>query len=87
MDAGIVVPVAFFVMIVAIVAVGSWSTTRTNMARLRLKEMMLERGMSAEEIERVLAAGETTLPPSTATRSAPKKPQPGPMEWPVGSHH
>jgi hypothetical protein len=55
---GIVISVggAFLVAIVAII-VGSWSQVRRREMDTSLKQEMLARGMSAEEIERVLSAG------------------------------
>lgn len=47
---------AFLVAIVAII-VGSWSQVRRREMDTSLKQEMLARGMSAEEIERVLSAG------------------------------
>jgi hypothetical protein len=55
---GIVITVggAFLVAIVAIIA-GSWCQWRKRELDTSLKQEMLARGMSADEIERVLSAG------------------------------
>src|SRR5689334_7625995 len=81
------VALAFFLM-VAVVAVISvfataWVSAKKSFHLTALKEKMIERGMSAAEIERVLAAGikKGCAPsPSISERELPpEKPQPSPM--------
>lgn len=86
------VPIAIFAVfgvtwIVQIIA-STWAQAREASERNELKRMMIERGMNADEIERILAAGtdkqaKVALP---AESSPPPKPQAGPMNWPVHSH-
>jgi hypothetical protein len=45
------------VVVVTALALWHWSKVRIAEAELRLKERMVERGFSADEIERVFAAG------------------------------
>jgi hypothetical protein len=47
----------FMVPIVAILA-GCWQKVRVNQSNNDLKQSMLERGMSAQEIEQVMNSGE-----------------------------
>ena len=55
----IIPALALLIPIVAIIA-HHWQQVRRAELERRLKEQMLERGMSAEDIERVLAAGSLT---------------------------
>lgn len=61
-----------------------WASRREALALLALKKSMVERGMSADEIERVLAAGTKREYAPIADRPPPK-PHPAPMDWPVAS--
>lgn len=64
-----------------------WSKARQAKYQHDLKILMIQRGMSADEIERVLAAGtgEQVKFPLHDETSPPAKPQAGPMKWPVHS--
>jgi hypothetical protein len=66
--------VGFFVVVVGIPClgwiitsiVGSWSAVRMSEHQAALKQTMIERGMSADDVERVIKAGEPVeapLPP------------------------
>lgn len=82
------VPSGFFIMITVIVAINvlakAWSKGRELAALCRLKERMIDRGMSAEEIERVLVAGtDKTLVSSNKATVPPAKPYPAPVDWPA----
>jgi hypothetical protein len=85
------VPTGFFIMITIIVAMNllakAWTKGRELMVLARLKERMIERGMSADEIERVIVAGTDKYVPrtpvTTASMNPPPKPQPAPMDWPM----
>ncbi len=86
------VPTGFFIMIAVIVAINVlaqvWSKGRELAAMCRLKERMIDRGMSAEEIERVIMAGTgKALPPSSKAPIPPAKPYPSPVDWPAHSHN
>lgn len=83
-----------FFLLIAIVAVisilaATWISARKGFLIIALKEKMIERGMSAAEIERVLAAGTKkgcSPSPSVSERELPpEKPQPTPMRWPAHS--
>jgi hypothetical protein len=87
-----IVPVTIF-----LVLGGSWIVSALTLAWVKvretsehndLKRLMIERGMSVDEIERVLAAGKSklTLPTGKTEMSAPPKPQAGPMTWPAHSN-
>src|SRR5690349_10040467 len=79
-----VVPVTIFLVLGASWIVSAitlaWVKVRETSEHNDLKRMMIERGMSVDEIERVLAAGKSKL--TLATRqsetAAPSKPQVGP---------
>lgn len=63
-----------------------WSKARQIKQQHELKLLMIQRGMSADEMERVLAAGtgkQLQLLPQDEL--PPAKPQAGPMKWPVHS--
>lgn len=86
------VPIALFAVLGATwiiqILASTWAQAREASERNELKRMMIERGMNANEIERILAAGtdkqtKAALPVET---SPPLKPQAGPMNWPVHSH-
>lgn len=55
--APLVVCIVMTIMVVTALALWHWSKVRIAEAELRLKERMVERGFSPEEIERVFAAG------------------------------
>lgn len=86
------VPIALFAVLGATwiiqILASTWAQSRESSERNELKRMMIERGMNANEIERILAAGtdkqtKAALPVET---SPPHKPQAGPMNWPVHSN-
>lgn len=87
-----VVPVTIFLVlgaswIVSAIAM-AWVKGRETSERNELKRMMIERGMGADEIERVLLAGASNKNqiPNQEKTSPPAKPQAGPMNWPVHSN-
>lgn len=66
--------------------VSAWGRGRQIKQQHELKVLMIQRGMSADEMERVLAAGtgkQHQLLPQDET--PPAKPQAGPIKWPVHS--
>lgn len=72
--------------VIAILAT-AWVNVKKSFHAMALKEKMIDRGMSASEIERVLAAGTKASCASTESRELPpEKPQPSPMRWPAHSH-
>lgn len=87
-----VVPVTIFLVLGASWIVSAlamaWVKARETSEHNELKRVMIERGMSVDEIERVLAAGKGK-PVSRARQddmAPPAKPQAGPMNWPVHSN-
>lgn len=87
-----VVPVTIFLVlgaswIVSAIAM-AWVKTRETSERNELKRMMIERGMNADEIERILLAGAGSKGQLSNREKAPPppKPQAGPMNWPVHSN-
>jgi hypothetical protein len=78
--------------VVAVIAIltTAWVNVTKSFHITALKEKMVERGMSAAEIERVLAAGtkKGCSPPASIDEPQlpPEKPQPSPMRWPAHSH-
>ncbi len=87
-----IVPVTIFLVLGASWIVSAVATAcvkaRETSEHNELKRMMIERGMNANEIERILAAGtdKQTKAALPAETSPPLKPQAGPMNWPVHSH-
>jgi hypothetical protein len=84
----IMAAIVFWMWAIWMVTTG-WSKSRELARRHELKRLMIERGMSADEIERILAAGtgkQIQLPTQDETLP-PAKPQAGPMKWPVHSQN
>lgn len=86
------VPLAIFAVcgvawIIQILA-STWAQSRETSERNELKRMMIERGMNADEIERILAAGTDKQAKDArfGETSAPSKAHTGPMSWPVHSN-
>jgi hypothetical protein len=55
--AGLVVCIIMAIIVITALALWHWSKVRIAEAELRLKERMVDRGFSPEEIERVFATG------------------------------
>lgn len=78
---GVAVVVTFIsiaggVAIISVVAV-QWRKTRVAAYNARLKQIMIERGMSVEEIERVIAAGVPRSDPKALHKGSCFSPRPG----------
>ena len=80
-------PLAVFAWILWMLA-STWAKARQAKQQHELKVLMVQRGMSVEEMERVLSAGtgaKIQLPPQDET--PPAKPQAGPINWPAHSNN
>lgn len=58
---GMTALVATGVAFVAVVGIMQWRKHRQNEMNFKLKQEMIQRGMSVDEIERVLKASDTSL--------------------------
>lgn len=55
-DPGLVVPTVMFIMVGVGIVAGAWVKVARSRHEMELKRSMIERGMTPEEIERVLGA-------------------------------
>jgi hypothetical protein len=83
-------PILFLItigLIAAVIVVTMWMRSRNAHLLMNLKKSMVERGMSVDEIERVLVAGTGSKArlPRQSDVLPPTKPAGGPINWPSQS--